>query len=99
MDYALSVPRDKVLRYAGETDNYRLKHFEAIFKDFQGKEIALGKDKVPLGEYLISQILLSSRPELVSPSMPNFVNELDAQKITVVGFTANSSSKYGASQK
>ena len=97
LDYVLITPQDRVLRYAGEENNYRSEHFKAIFKDFQGKEIALGKDKVPLDEYLISQILAASKVELVSPDMPNFVNELD-EKMTVVGFTANSSGKYGIVQ-
>jgi hypothetical protein len=98
LDYVLFVPRDRVLRYAGEENNYRSKHFKAIFKDFQGKEIPLGKDKVPMAEYLISQILSSSKVELVSLDMPNFVNELDSKKMAVVGFTANSSGKYGIVQ-
>ena len=98
LDYVLFVPRDRVLRYAGEENNYRSKHFKAIFKDFQGKGIALGKDKVPMAEYLISQILSSSKVELVSLDMPNFVNELDSKKMAVVGFTANSSGKYGIVQ-
>jgi len=98
LDYVLFVPRDRVLRYAGEENNYRSKHFKAIFKDFQGKEIPLGKDKVPMAEYLISQILSSSSLELVSTDMPSFVNELDFQKITIVGFTANGSGKYGIVQ-
>jgi hypothetical protein len=86
------------LRYAGEENNYRSKHFQAILKNFQGKEIALVKDKeVPMAEYLISQILFTSKFELVSPDMPNFINELD-KKMTVVGFTANSSGKYGIVQ-
>jgi hypothetical protein len=98
LDYVLFAPRDRVLRYAGEENNYRSKHFKAIFKDFQGKGIALGKDKVPMAEYLISQILSSSKVELVSLDMPNFVNELDSKKMAVVGFTANSSGKYGIVQ-
>ncbi|MCC8461538.1 MAG: DUF2608 domain-containing protein [Candidatus Megaira endosymbiont of Carteria cerasiformis] len=98
LDYVLFVPRDRVLRHAGEENNYRSKHFKAIFKDFQGKEIPLGKDKVPMAEYLISQILSSSKVELVSLDMPNFVNELDSKKMAVVGFTANSSGKYGIVQ-
>ena len=98
LDYVLFAPRDRVLRYAGEENNYRSKHFKAIFKDFQGKEIPLGKDKVPMAEYLISQILSSSKVELVSLDMPNFVNELDSKKMAVVGFTANSSGKYGIVQ-
>lgn len=98
LDYVLFVPRDRVLRYAGEENNYRSKHFKAIFKDFQGKEIPLGKDKVPMAEYLISQILSSSKVELVSLDMPNFVNELDSKKMAIVGFTANSSGKYGIVQ-
>jgi len=97
LDYVLFVPRDRVLRYTGEENNYRSNHFKAIFKDFQGKEIPLGKDKVPMAEYLISQILFTSKFELVSPDMPNFINELD-KKMTVVGFTANSSGKYGIVQ-
>ena len=97
LDYVLITPQDRVLRYAGEGNNYRSKHFQDIFKDFQGKEIKLGKDKVPMAEYLISQILAASKVELVSPDMPNFVNELD-EKMTVVGFTANSSGKYGIVQ-
>jgi hypothetical protein len=97
LDYVLITPQDRVLRYAGEENNYRSEHFKAIFKDFQGKEIALGKDKVPMAEYLISQILFTSKVELVSPGMLNFVNELD-KKMTVVGFTANSSGKYGIVQ-
>ena len=98
LDYVLITPQDRVLRYAGEGNNYRSKHFQAIFKDFQGKEIKLGKDKVPIAEYLISQILSSSKVELVSLDMPNFVNELDSKKMAVVGFTANSSGKYGIVQ-
>lgn len=98
LDYVLITPQDKILRYAGEENNYRSKHFQAILKNFQGKEIALGKDKeVPMAEYLISQILFTSKFELVSPDMPNFINELD-KKMTVVGFTANSSGKYGIVQ-
>jgi phosphoglycolate phosphatase-like HAD superfamily hydrolase len=97
LDYVLITPQDRVLRYAGEENNYRSEHFKAIFKDFQGKEIALGKDKVPMAEYLISQILFTSKVELVSPGMLNFVNELD-KKMTVVRFTANSSGKYGIVQ-
>ena len=94
----LITPQDRVLRYAGEENNYRSKHFQAILKNFQGKEIALVKDKeVPMAEYLISQILFTSKFELVSPDMPNFINELD-KKMTVVGFTANSSGKYGIVQ-
>ncbi|NDA90141.1 MAG: DUF2608 domain-containing protein [Alphaproteobacteria bacterium] len=77
---------------------YTSQHFQAILKNFQGKEIALVKDKeVPMAEYLISQILFTSKFELVSPDMPNFINELD-KKMTVVGFTANSSGKYGIVQ-
>lgn len=49
-------------------------------------------------EYLTSQILSSSKVELVSSDMPSFVNELDSQKMTIVGFTANSSGKYGIVQ-
>ena len=98
LDYVLFAPRDRVLRYAGEKNNYRSKHFKAIFKDCQGKEIALGESKVPMAEYLISQILSSSSLELVSTDMPSFVNELDFQKITIVGFTANGSGKYGIVQ-
>lgn len=98
IDYVLLVPRDVVLRYAGEDNNYRSKHCRAIFKDFQGKEVVLDKIKVRMAEYLISQILSSSKVELVSPDMPSFVNELDSQKMTVVGFTANSSGKYGVVQ-
>ena len=98
LDYVLFVPRDRVLRYEGEENNYRSNHFKAIFKDFQGKDVALGKDKVPMAEYLISQILSSSKVELVSLDMPNFVNELDSKKMAVVGFTANSSGKYGIVQ-
>ena len=98
LDYVLITPQDRVLRYAGEENNYRSKHFQAILKNFQGKEIALVKDKeVPMAEYLISQILFTSKFELVSPDMPNFINELD-KKMTVVGFTANSSGKYGIVQ-
>ena len=97
LDYVLITPQDRVLRYAGEENNYRSEHFKAIFKDFQGKEIALGKYKVPMAEYLISQILFTSKVELISPGMLNFVNELD-KKMTVVGFTANSSGKYGIVQ-
>ncbi|HJK85368.1 MAG TPA: DUF2608 domain-containing protein [Candidatus Megaira endosymbiont of Stentor roeselii] len=98
LDYVLITPQDRVLRYAGEENNYHSKHFQAILKNFQGKEIALGKDKeVPMAEYLISQILFTSKFELVSPDMPNFINELD-KKMTVVGFTANSSGKYGIVQ-
>jgi len=97
LEYVLITPQDRVLRYAGEENNYRSEYFKAIFKDFQGKEIALGKDKVPMAEYLISQILFTSKVELVSPGMLNFVNELD-KKMTVVGFTANSSGKYGIVQ-
>ncbi|WP_417904854.1 DUF2608 domain-containing protein [Candidatus Tisiphia endosymbiont of Micropterix aruncella] len=98
LDYVLFVPRDSVLRYAGEKDNYRSKHLKAIFKDFQGKEIVLNGCKVPMEEYLTSQILSSSKVELVSSDMPSFVNELDSQKMTIVGFTANSSGKYGIVQ-
>ncbi|WP_375331909.1 DUF2608 domain-containing protein [Candidatus Tisiphia endosymbiont of Temnostethus pusillus] len=98
LDYVLFVPRDSVLRYAGEKDNYRSKHLKAIFKDFQGKEIALNGRKVPMAEYLTSQILSSIKVELLSLDMPNFVNELDAQKMTIVGFTANSSGNYGIVQ-
>lgn len=98
LDYVLFAPRDRVLRYAGEENNYRSNHFKAIFKDFYEKDVALGKDKVPMAEYLISQILFSSKVELVSLDMPNFVNELDSKKTAVVGFTANSSGKYGIVQ-
>lgn len=98
LDYVLFAPRDRVLRYAGEENNYRSKHFKAIFTDFQGKEIALGNSKVPMAEYLISKILSSSKVELVSVHMPSFVNELDSRKITVIGFTANGSGKNGIVQ-
>jgi hypothetical protein len=98
IDYVLFAPTDIILRYAGESNNYRSKHFKAIFKDFQGKEIVLDNIKVPMAEYLISQILSSSKIELVSPEMPSLVNELDSQKMTVVGLTANSSGRYGIVQ-
>jgi len=86
------------LRYAGENNNYRSKHFKAILKDFQGKEIVLDKSRMPMAEYLISQVLSSSKVELVSQDMPSFVNRLNAQKTTVVGLTSNSSGKYGIVQ-
>jgi len=95
LDYVLFAPQDKVLRYAGEKNNYRSKHFKAITKNFQGKEIVVLGAKVQMPEYLISQILSASKVELVSPDMPSFVNELVTHKITVVGFTANGSGKYG----
>lgn len=98
LDYVLFTPKDKVLRYAGEEENYRAKHFKNIFDKFKGKEIEINGDKMPMADYLISQILFSSKVELVSPSMPAFVNKLDSQKMTVVGFTANSNGKYGIVQ-
>ena len=51
MDYVLLAPKDSVLRHAGEKDNYRAKHFKALIKDFQGKEITIGSTKTPMSEY------------------------------------------------
>jgi len=98
MDYVLLAPKDSVLRYAGEKDNYRAKHFKSLIKDLQGKEITLDSTKIPMSEYLISQLLSSCEVELVSPEMPSFLNSLDSQKMTVIGFTANSAGKYGIIQ-
>jgi phosphoglycolate phosphatase-like HAD superfamily hydrolase len=95
VDYVLLAPKDSILRYAGETDRYRAKYFKALTKDFQEQEITLDSNKIPMPEYLISQILSSCKIELVSPEMPRFVNSLDSQNITAIGFTANSTGKYG----
>ena len=98
IDYVLLAPRDRVLRYAGEDNNYRSKHFKYLFQDLEGKEIVFDNIKMPMAKYLISQILSSSKVELVSPDMPNFVNELNSRKMTVIGFTSNSSGRYGIIQ-
>jgi hypothetical protein len=98
IDYVLLMPKDSVLRYAGEKDNYRSKLFKAIFQDFQGKNIIFNKSKIPMAEYLISQILYSTKVELVSPEMPSFIKDLESKNVTVFGFTANSSGKYGVVQ-
>ena len=95
VDYVLLAPKDSILRYAGETDRYRAKYFKALTKDFQGQKITLNSNKIPMPEYLISQILSSCKVELVLPEMPSFVNSLNSQKMTVIGFTANSTGKYG----
>ncbi len=95
LDYVLFAPRDRVLRYAGEENNYRSKHFKAISKDFQGKDIALGKNKIPMADYLMSKIVSSIKVELVAAGMPTFLQDLDSNKVTIVGLTANNSGKYG----
>lgn len=98
IDYVLLAPRDRILRPAGEKNNYRSNFFKSLFIDFKDKYITLDKAKVPMSEYLISQILHSTKVELVSLDMPNLINELNSQKTTIIGFTANSSGKYGIVQ-
>ncbi|MDG1436829.1 MAG: DUF2608 domain-containing protein [Rickettsiaceae bacterium] len=98
IDYVLLAPRDRILRPAGEKNNYRSKFFKSLFIDFKDKYITLDKAKVPMSEYLISQILYSTKVELVYPDMPSLINDLNSQKTTIVGFTANSSGKYGIVQ-
>lgn len=53
---------------------------------------------MPLDEYLISQILSSTKVELVSPDMLSFVNELNSQKMPIIGFTSNSGGRCGVVQ-
>jgi FMN phosphatase YigB (HAD superfamily) len=98
VDYVLLVPKDKVLRPAGEENNYRSKSFKAINKNFHEKNIIYGKNKIAMDEYLISQILYSTKVELVSLDMPVFFEELESQKMTIVGLTSNSSGRYGVVQ-
>ncbi len=76
VDNVLMAPCDRVLRYAGEYNNYRAQRFGALIDTFAEENVTVAGRICTKAEFLLSTIVVTGSVAPVSMRMPNLVRDL-----------------------